>query len=117
MSTEKKTSIPTPEDAHTASQETHKKAKVADHPVMEPPSVIQIAAGLVTGQKIVGTFGSANATNQWFNITGVGWLKISTANANAHMAISIIGKEAYEKQTTVNYSVDASKQVIEIYAW
>jgi hypothetical protein len=117
MSTEKKANIPSPEDAHTASHKIHIKTKVADHPVMEPPSVIQAAAGFVTGQKIMGTFGSANATNQWFNITSAGWLKISTVNANAHMAISIIGKEAYEKQTTVNYSVDASNQVTEIYAW
>ncbi len=117
MSTEKKVIVPTPEEAHAASHKAHTKAKVADHPTMEPLSLQQAAsAGFVAGQKIAGTFGSANATNQWFNITNAGWLKISTANANAHMAISIIGKQAYEKQTTINYNLDATNQVTEIYS-
>ena|SRR5664279_2022034 len=115
MSTQKNVT-PAPADMHAATHELHKKVKMPDHPTLIPPSA-QSAIGLVTGQKVSTTFGSANATNQWLNITNAGWLKISTVNANAHMAMNIIGNHAYQLQSIIYYSLDASNQVQEIYAW
>ena len=118
MATEKNKNVPAPADMHAEIHRLHTKANVADHPTMVPPSSQQQAgAGLVTGQKVISTFGSANATNQYLNITNAGWLKISTVNANEHMAMNIIGNHAYEKQSIIYYSLNTSNQVQEIYAW
>ena len=84
---------------------------------MIPPSEQKAGAGLITGQKVSTTFGSANATNQFLNITNAGWLKINPANANSHMAMNIIGNHAYEKQSIIYYSLNTTNQIQEIYAW
>jgi hypothetical protein len=119
MATEKNAAAPTPDEMHSATQKTHTKVKVDVHPTLMPPSASKggISTGLVTGQKVVGTYSTANGMNTWLNITGVGFRKITTANANAHLALAIIGCEACEKQSLINYSLDANNMIQEIYLW
>jgi len=68
-------------------------------------------------KKIVGTWGKAEDKNAWLNISGIGFKKIKNTNAQALLAILMLGVHARDKNRNVNVRTEADNMVHELYVF
>ena len=89
-------------------------------PEMAPPGGIAQAAGAgaatLTSAKVGGLWTSNNSTNAWVFLNGVGWRKLSPANATSHQALLELARVAKDANATVQADEDGSI-VHAMYVW
>jgi len=67
-------------------------------------------------KRVSGLYTTYNAHNSWMNIAGTGWQHLATANDTACEVMTVFAAHAREKNSRIDYSVDAGL-VNEIYIW
>jgi len=92
-------------------------------PTINPPNISNessegsFGAGVWFNDKRINALFSTNDTrNSWIHVVGIGWLKLSNNFDSSNLALTILAKTAKEKNSPVNYLLDAN-QVIQIYVW
>jgi hypothetical protein len=89
-------------------------------PEMAPPGAVAQAAALtaatMTSATIGGLWTSNNSTNAWVFLNGVGWRKLSPANATSHQALLELARVAKDANATVQADEDGSV-VHAMYVW
>jgi hypothetical protein len=88
-------------------------------PEMAPPGAgAQAAAGAVTltSAKVGGLWTSDNSTNAWVFLNGIGWRRLSPANATAHQALLELARVARDANASVQCDEDGST-VHAMYVW
>lgn len=95
----------------------------SDAPNLTPPSESSSAAedGFGAGvwnnsKKVNALYCTDGSKNSWMSIVGTGWVKLNTKTDTGHTALTILAAAAKEKNSNINYLLDAS-QAKEIYVW
>ncbi len=90
--------------------------KKSDMPTMLPPDQ-NAFGGWNNNLKVIGTWGKAENTNAWLNISTLGFRKIKNTNAQAFLALLMIGTHARDKNSIVNVRTEADNKIYEMYVW
>lgn len=69
------------------------------------------------GVKINNTWGKAQNTNAWLNVSGLGYKKIKDSNAQAFLALLMLGTHARDKNCNVNVRTESDGKIYELYVW
>lgn len=93
-------------------------------PDMAPPGIEASGVAAVqapgavstTSVKIGGLWTSDNANNAWCYLNGIGWRKLSPANASAHEALLQLARLARDANATVQCEEDGSV-IHQMYVW
>jgi hypothetical protein len=89
-------------------------------PEMAPPGetaqAVGATAATMTSAKVGGLWTSNNSTNAWVFLNGVGWRKLSPANATSHQALLELARLAKDANATVQADEDGSI-VHAMYVW
>ena len=90
--------------------------KKSDVPTMLPPD--GNAFGVWNNNlKVISTWGKAENTNAWLNISTLGFRKIKNTNTQAFLALLMIGTHARDKNSTVHVRTEADNKIYEMYVW
>lgn len=92
-------------------------------PTLTPPSESSASSeeGFGAGvwnnsKKVNALYSTDGAKNSWMSIVGTGWVRLNTLSDTGHTALTILAAAAKEKNSSVNYLLDAS-QAKEMYVW
>ena len=91
-------------------------------PTMAPPAAAGVGVGeaattWINNQKVNALWGMNQNRNSWIGIAGVGWKKLANNSDSAVVALTILGANAKQMQTPVNYREEADGMVHEMYVW
>jgi hypothetical protein len=110
----------TPEELALATRST--RASVA--PTLSPPAEAFSGGGggtdagaWHTDQRVNALWVNAEERNAWVNITSIGWKQLANSSDSAVTALTIIGAQAKQSQTRVDYRDEADGMIHEMYVW
>lgn len=92
-------------------------------PSMTPPSEQSVSAedegisAWYNGKKITALWCNQTDRNAYIYVGGMGWRKLSNANASALLSMVMLASHAEQTNATVNLRVESDNMVHEIYVW
>ncbi|MEJ2462243.1 MAG: hypothetical protein P8098_11540 [Candidatus Thiodiazotropha sp.] len=69
------------------------------------------------GKKITALWCNQTDRNAYIYVGGMGWRKLSNANASALLSMVMLASHAEQTNATVNLRVESDNMVHEIYVW
>ena len=91
-------------------------------PTLDPESAGQSASSgavgaWVNGKRVSALWAINQNRNSWVHIAGVGWRKLANNSDSVTITLTMLGANAKQSQTSVNYREESDGMIHEMYVW